>query len=464
MANVREFGASGDGKRDDTTAILHAISDGDGRLEFPRGDYRISQSLRFVLAETSRWSISGTGGVAKIIMAGPGPAIHLIGTHSTTADPAGFHPEEWQHERMPQVSGLEIVGKHPEADGICIEGVMQPTLTGLLLRELRNAVHVTNRARNLLIDHCHIYNNTGIGVFLDRVNLHQAIISSSHISYCRLGGVRIENSEIRNLQITGNDIEYNNNKSHQVPDADDLPTAEIYIDVGEGSVREGTISGNTLQATASPNGANIRFIGNRSEGDHRVGMFTITGNLIGSQTTNIHLSWARGVTITGNYIYSGHHRNMLAEHCRNIVFNSNCCGHNPDYKDLELATGIRFVDSQSCNLTGNLIEDAQAGMHTVKDAAPIQRDGLVELVRCQRMNITGSQILDGAPYGMFLENCSDVLINGCTITDKRADRLMKAPILWQGAGQDNIIANSRLGKGTDDSVKLPEHVNKVNCF
>ena len=36
------------------------------------------------------------------------------------------------------------------------------------------------------------------------------IIAGSHISYCRLGGVRIQGGEIRNLQITGNDIEYNN--------------------------------------------------------------------------------------------------------------------------------------------------------------------------------------------------------------------------------------------------------------
>ena len=102
---------------------------------------------------------------------------------------------------MPLLSDIEITGDHPEADGIRLEGVMQPTLTGVLIRKVRNAVHVTRRSRNVLISHCHIYQNTGIGVFLDHCNLHQTIITGSHISYCRLGGVRIQGGEIRNLPL-----------------------------------------------------------------------------------------------------------------------------------------------------------------------------------------------------------------------------------------------------------------------
>ena len=117
---------------------------------------------------------------------------------------------------MPMISQLEIVGQHAEADGVQIEGVMQPVITGVLLRKLRHGIRITGRARNVLISHCHVYHNLGVGIYLDGVNLHQTIISASHISYCRLGGIRIERSEIRNLQITGNDIEYNNNDIHKV--------------------------------------------------------------------------------------------------------------------------------------------------------------------------------------------------------------------------------------------------------
>ena len=363
---------------------------------------------------------------------------------------------------MPTIDGIEIVGRHAKADGIRIEGVMQPTLTRLLLRELRTGIYVTKRARNLLIDHCHIYHNTGVGIHLENVNLHQACITGSHVSYCRLGGIRIDNSEIRNLQITGNDIEYNNNKAHRksFPDADAVPTAEIYIDVGDGSVREGTIASNTLQATYSPGGANIRFIGKGGEVNHKVGMWTISGNLIGSQMNNIHITSARGVTISGNYIYSGHHRNVLVEKSRNIVVGPNCFGHNPDYNKNELATGMRFEDSDSCNVSGVLIEDAEAGRHTVPGTVPLDREGLVELIRCNRFNISGTQVLDGTPYGIVLEDCSNTLINGCTVLEDRKEQKMRAAIFWRGEGAGNLVASSRIGRGSEGDLIAPAHVTR----
>jgi hypothetical protein len=460
MSDVKNYGAVGDGKADDTKAIQHAIASGVGVIEFGRGTYRITETILVDLAKTGRTSLTGSGGVAKIVHAGKGPAFFFRGTHSATADPSGFRPEEWERERMPIVSNLEIEGKHAEADGIRVEGVMQPTFVGVLIREVRTALHVTGRARNIVVSACHFYNNKGIGVHFDTVNLHQAIITGSHISYCRLGGIRVERSEIRNFQITGCDIEYNNNRAHKVPDADDVPTAEIYLDVGQGSIREGTIVGNTIQATYSPNGANIRFIGAGPDKNHKIGMWSITGNLIGSQETNIHLSSARDVTISGNHIYSGHKRNLLVEDSRNIVVGANCFGHNPDYQANELCTGIRFVNSVDCVLSGTLIQDCQSGKHTVPNVAEIQREALVEFVKCQRVNLTGVQIVDGAPHGILLDACSDTLLSGCTILDSRETKLMKSAIRWTGEGSGNLVSGCRLDPGSEGKLDLPQHVTQ----
>lgn len=461
MANVKDFGAVGDGVTDDTDAIQHAFNDGDGLIEFDRGNYLISRSIEIVLKKTGRIGISGSGGTAKVLMSGEGAAFRLIGTHASTADPAGFKEMEWRRERNPMISDIEIEGTHPKADGIEITGVMQPTLTGVLIREVRNALRIFDRARNVIVDRCNFYHNTGVGIFLDQVNLHQTIISNSHISYCRRGGIRIENSEIRNLQITGNDIEYNNFRSHLKHD--DEPTAEIYIDVGEkGTVREGTISSNTIQATYSSQGSNIRMIG-ASDGEksnHRAGMWTISGNLIGSQKNNIHLTSVRGVTVTGNYIYSGHHRNILIEKSRNIVIGPNCMGHNPDYQKNELATGIRIEETENCNITGLLIEDAEAGRHTVANTVQIERDALLELVRCRRVNVTGCQILDPTPVGIFANDCSETSINHCTVLDDRNPQKMTTGIKWTGQGTGNRIFGCRIGKGTDAAIVADETVEQ----
>ena len=92
MSSVHDFGAVGDGVTDDTEAIQHAIDDGNGQLEFPRGEYRISSTLLIDLQKRSRTSITGAGGTAKIVMHGAGPAIFLKATHAKTAEPLGFRP------------------------------------------------------------------------------------------------------------------------------------------------------------------------------------------------------------------------------------------------------------------------------------------------------------------------------------------------------------------------------------
>jgi hypothetical protein len=460
MSDVRNFGASGDGVQDDTAAVEHALRDGDGVLAFSRGTYRLRRPIVLDLAERGPCAIRGEAGTAKIIMEGPGPAFLLKGSHTTSADPSGFRPEEWQRERMPTVSGIEIEGAHPEADGVRIDGVMQPTISNVLIREVRTAIHVVGRARNLVIEGCHLYHVAGIGIHFERLNLHQANIVGSHISYCRLGGIRIEGSEIRNLQITGNDIEYNNFRSHKGAMAS--PTAEITIDAREGSIREGTIASNTIQATYSPGGANIRMLGNSPEVNHKAGLWTITGNLIGSQENNIHLDSVRGVTITGNVLYSGHSRNLLIEHSRNIVVGANVFDHNPDYDPNELCTGIRLVESVDCVLSGLLIQDCQSGKHTVKDAGSQSRAGLVELIRCRGINLSGSQILDGAPHGLFIEECRDTLVSGCTILDRRNPPHMQSAVHWHGVGEGNLITGCRIGRGPAGDIIAEKHVRQWN--
>src|SRR5581483_4288896 len=169
---------------------------------------------------------------ARLIMAGPGPALHLIGTHARNADPTSFAEAVWQQERLPTVRGIEIVGRHAQADGIRVEGAMQPTFRLVLIRRCRHGIHLANRDRNVLIADCHIYNNSGVGILLDRVNLHQTNIHGCHISYCKQGGIKIQGSEIRNLQICSNDIEYNYDVKAE-------SSADILFDVRTSTVREG---------------------------------------------------------------------------------------------------------------------------------------------------------------------------------------------------------------------------------
>ena len=445
MSNVRDFGAKGDGITDDTKAIEDALAKGDGTLQFPKGDYLITHTIDVKLGDSGRISIDGSGGTAKILMDSAGPAFHITGTHRGSADPKTFEPRVWTHERMPTISNLEIEGKHPQADGFLLTGTMQATFEGVLLRKLNHAIHIRDRARNVLISHCHMHDNRGAGIFLDHVDLHQIIVTASHISYCKRGGIKIIGSQIRNLQITGNDIEYNFDEN-----AD--RSADIWIDTSDGSstVREGTISGNTIQAKSSPGGANILMIGHSSQTNNKVGMFTIVGNLIGTQENNIHLIAARGVVISGNAIYNGFNRNLLVEHAQNIVVGSNSFDHNLDYGPSR-CTGIQFINSADCIMSGTTLHESK-GIQDEED----NRQGLLEIIRCARFTINGCQILDGYPGAIYVSDSDDISITGCTLLERRKEKETISTVRWNGTGTGNLLSNNRIGNGIAGALSIDE--------
>lgn len=437
MSDVQNFGAAGNGTADDWEAIQHAVQAGDGVLEFPAGVYRISRTIDVPLDKHGPTAILGRG-ATKILMTGPGPAFRLTGTHAGTGSPTTVKPEVWKSQRMPTVQNIEIEGAHDEADGLELVGTMQSVISGVLIRRCRHGVHLTKRNRNVLITGCHIYHNTGAGVFLHQLNLHQINIAASHISYNRLGGIRIEGSEVRNLQITGNDIEYNN---HRVHNTDPEPCAEIYIDTTApgASVNEVTIASNTIQATDSPGGANIRIIEKPDE-SRPPGLYAISGNVIGSQETNVHLTGCYGIALSGNTIYSSKNRNVLLENCRQIAMNGNVSRrHTGQYH-----TGVRLVDSSDCLISGGLVHDeTEMGQGTGAS--------LLELVRSRRITVTGSQFSGGVPFGIDAENCSQVQISACSVTDSRSTPAAKGSIRFRGEGRDNLVSHCLLDAGNGDA-------------
>lgn len=62
-----------------------------------------------------------------------------------------------------------------------------------------------------------------------------------------------ENGNIRNIQITGNDVEYNYGAGG----------SDIWFIANKIGIREGAITGNTIQAVAESGGSNIRIEGFR---------------------------------------------------------------------------------------------------------------------------------------------------------------------------------------------------------
>lgn len=405
--SARIPGATGDGEADDTAALqawIDARGVGAGDLTLPAGTYRITQPLQITLADVGPVSIHGDG-VVRIIMNGPGPALRVTGTHGGTAAPNSVQPGVWKRERMPLIDGIEIVGAHSEAIGIELDGTMQATITRVTVRNALHGIHVVRRNRNIQISDCHLYHNPGVGVYLDGVNLHQINIVGCHISYNGQGGIVCRDCEIRNLQIGTCDIEAN-------MALDGPPAANILLDCRGGSVREGAIVGCTIQHDHdAPDSANIRMLGQSPENALMVGNFAISDNVFSDVHCNIHLQFARGVTLAGNVFWEGYDANLLCENCSDLVIGPNLFDRNPDYdpQDQGSTNAIIFRNCRDCTLTGLHVNSNRGS------------DAAITLDRCRWVNLTNSSIFDSDGAGLWLDRCEHCRVSDCLIRDSRRD-------------------------------------------
>ena len=427
VPTVFDFGAIGDGKADDTAAIQLAVNASVGEIHFPRGVFRITKTIRVPLDQVGPTSIVANG-AARIVMAGAGPAFKFIGTHDGTASPHTVKPNVWERQRTPMIDGIEVVGDHSEAVGIQVTGTMQAIFSRVTVRNALHGIHLTTRNRNIIVSECHLYDNRGVGLYLDGLNLHQVNVGNSHISYNRMGGIVVRDSQIRNLQIANCDIEGNMSDSTE-------PTANILIDTTKGSVREGAIVGCTIQHTHNaPNSANVRFIGTSPEVANKVGHFCISDNAMSDVAVNIHLKYARGVVITGNTLWKGYDHNLLVEGSSNIVVGPNLFDRNPDYGPKGSTNALVFRNCHECTLNGlhiNNVLGAPAGL---------------TLENCRWMNVTGCTIVDCDNVALLLQNCEHCLVSACLVKDTRAGVTKPVAISFTGGSENRLGLNLTAGQ------------------
>jgi hypothetical protein len=431
--NVRDHGAKGDGTADDWQAIQNAVDSGAGAIYLPPGTYRVTKPVVIDLAKVGLTTIKGDG-VARVVMAGDGPAFKFVGTHAGTADPKTFKDGVWAKERMPGLDGVEIIGGHENADGVEASGTVQLTITRMLIRKCRHGVHLTNRNRNVIVSDCHVYENRGIGIFLDAVNLHQINVTGCHVSYCDDGGIVCKAGEVRNLQITGCDIESNQGQMRP-------PTANVLIDSTGGSNAEVAITGNTIQHNHNAAGsANIRIKGPaarkvKDTEEMREGHVTITGNVVSDVKVNVHLEEARGVVITGNTFWTAYEWNLLAERCSFVTVGPNNFDRNPRYAGEErpdTTNAMSFSVCADCTLTGFTLSRTRA-----KAAALV-------LASCERFNVSNLSILDCDGIGMLLSDVTNSRVSGCLVRDDRPNA--ESLSLRALGGHGNMVVGNYLGR------------------
>jgi parallel beta-helix repeat protein len=435
MSDPREFGAVGDGRADDGEALQHALDAGDGTLHLSKGTYHITQPIVLDLTKQGYGAVLGEGGTARVVMDGPGPAFRIVGDHQGTATPKSVKPQTWENERFPTISGFEILGAHPKAVGIELRKTMQCTVTGMLIRNVRFGLHLIERNRNFLLSHSHIYDNREYGVFFDNCNLHQTIISANHISYNKRAGIKSLNGDVHNLHITGNDIEYNN-----LPGTEE-PAADIWFEATapNGRISEVSIVSNTIQATVTPGGANVRIHGEETDDPNKSPLITLTGNVIGSQDRAVELRNLNRISMTGNTIYNSPDLSIHAARCSGVAVGSNTIVWRAT-DEMPEQDGIYFEDCDNVSLHGLVTERLCSGSQ--------ESGGAITLVRCNESSVSDCQILDPMYRGVELTDCRNCRVSDNTVIDRRKQPRMRHGIRVTG-GAGNLVQNNMLGPAVD---------------
>lgn len=387
------------GLPDETEALKKQIAE-TGNLLLPPGVHRITQTLEIKLEQKRSTQVRAEAGSATLIMDGPGPAIRVSGSHEGTASPKSFEAATW-NESMPILEGFEIVGNHPDASGIELFQTVGAVVSRVSVRWCRHGIRLAERNRNVIISDVHLYENSGIGLYLDAVNLHQINVSNSHISYNRTGGIVVRDGNVRNLHITGCDIEGN------MP-ADDTHSnaANILIDVSatpldrRHSVAEVAITGCTIQHSSNyggsdydsiaPGGANIRILGKEV---WPVDSVAITGNVISDTEVLIDLSHVTDLTLSGNTFFAPNPDFLHVRDSKRVLVNGNT--FNP--RQFERPGRIVFERCHDSILTDCTLRALQAtdGAVIVRDSARIQLH---------------SNILTESQSGVRVENSEEISV------------------------------------------------------
>ena len=327
MSNVRDFGARGDGQSDDTQAIQHAVLKGDGRVFFPRGDYLITRPIQSRCRCMAASRIDGEGGDGEAHHGGPGagaaPRRHAPPngrTRKTSPRRRGRRSACRRSATWRSSAGT------PQADGIRVDGVMQPTLHDAAhpqvparhpprqprpqRRSSPTATSTTTAASASFSTASTCTRRTSTATTSATASRAASRSSAARSATCRFAAT------------TSSTISTSRPKRR----------ADVFFDCRDGTVREGTLVGNTIQAKESPGGANVRFLG--AEGPSQRGRPVRHHRQPDRQPDDgcSTCTACRGVVVSGNSIYSGYRHAIWAEDAEHLVIGANSIDHNPEYR------------------------------------------------------------------------------------------------------------------------------------
>jgi hypothetical protein len=159
--NVRERGAAGDGKTDDTAAVQSCLNDAvksrGGRVHFPAGNYRITKTLQ--IGSSDRLDITGDGSTSVLLHENDEPLLLWPKEHECT------------HCSVRHLSFTSTVNNKSRDTAViaCLGGAVRSLFSNLLFNcqgaTMGSGIYVEKVMDTTTIDHCLMWGPIrGIGI------------------------------------------------------------------------------------------------------------------------------------------------------------------------------------------------------------------------------------------------------------------------------------------------------------
>src|SRR5690606_17777712 len=169
---------------------------------------------------------------------------------------------------------------------------------------------------------------------------------------------------------------------------------------------------NTIQAVPATKGTNVRILGQVGAVPATARLITIVGNVLGSQETNIEMSFADRVTVTGNTIYDGTRISIAAADSQHVVIGNNSLAWSAP-TDGRMNGGVQMVRCTASILNGLVFDGSQHGNN--------DSGACIELIGCRDTAVTGCQILRPATRGIWLDGCEYCKVSDNSVLDHEAE-------------------------------------------
>ncbi|EPH0539058.1 TPA: hypothetical protein MJG48_21400 [Klebsiella pneumoniae] len=286
----------GDGVTDDSDTLQTAINLTTGAISFnPAKTYYISKTLNVNASQAK----SLLGNRATFIVDGDYKAFYVKGSMTSgSANPAtngalaraegGFLIDSLRIYSRGLVTGV----------GLSLSGMFKPRIVNCDIMYLKNGIQFSDMNRDVVISRNHIYACHDYGLYFDdSADIHQLNVLENIITYCTRN-IYLDNADIYNLQIAGNDIEMGT----YPPGVAAADKADIWVNAKTSLVEDVSIVGNTLEDHWTANRL-VKFDG---LGVNSILSVVVSGNSSGNSIyQEIEIGGISGVDITGQFKKSG---------------------------------------------------------------------------------------------------------------------------------------------------------------